>query len=193
VKRAVLLHGTDGRPDELWLPWVIAQLEKRGYKVYAPLLPNNHTPNRIAYDDFLKDSGWNFEDNIVIGHSAGATTVLNLLAEDWFPKIRAAVLVGTFLNERLLKEVNPEWYDPNQFTNLFLDEYKPEVIGPKADKFIFVHGDNDPYCDIEDARSLCKDLNGSFVTIKSGGHLASSSGITELPQLIGQLDAEHLL
>ncbi|GIW60794.1 MAG: hypothetical protein KatS3mg087_1860 [Patescibacteria group bacterium] len=193
MKRAALLHGTDVNPDELWFPWLKSQLEERGYSVYAPVLPSNHTPNRHVYNDFLRNSGWDFEDNIIIGHSSGATTLLSLLLEEWFPKTKAAVLVGTFLNERLLKKASPDWYDPSQFTDLFADSYDPERIKNKAKKFVFVHSDDDPYCDIADAQTLCNEVHGTLITIPGGGHLALSSGVTELPQIVNQLEADNLL
>lgn len=193
MKRAALFHGTDGSPDSLWWPWLKAQLEKDGYSVYAPLLPQNHTPNKAVYREFLDHSGWEFKDNLLVGHSSGATTVLNLLLSESFPRVRTAVLVGTFLNEKLLTDV--DWYEPGQFNNLFEDDYDPTRLRKKADSFIFVHGDDDPYCDIEDARKLCDALGGAFVTIKGGGHLAASSGITEIPEIIQALksstDIDH--
>lgn len=180
-KRAVLLHGTDGNPNSIWQSWLIAQLKMAGYEVFAPMLPENHTPNRLVYDKFLRESGWDFTDSVLIGHSSGATTVLNLLMADWFPPIKAAVLVGTFLNEKLTKTA--EWHDPGQFDNLFLEEYDPVVLKSKAGSFYFVHGSDDPYCDIDDAKKLSEQVDGVFITIENGHHLGSESGITELPQI----------
>jgi predicted alpha/beta hydrolase family esterase len=92
MKRAVILHGTDSNPQDIWFPWFKNQLEANGYTVFVPLLPDNHTPNRKKYEEFLKNSNWDFRDNILIGHSSGATTALNLLSADWLPKVKAVVL-----------------------------------------------------------------------------------------------------
>ena len=165
--------------------------EDNGYEVFAPVLPNNHTPNKDTYEKFLQESGWDFADNILVGHSSGATTVLNLLSADWFPKVNTAVLLGTFLNEKLTKTA--DWYEPGQFDNLFLAEYKPDLIKQKADRFYFVHGDDDPYCDITDARKLCDELGGTFITVPNGHHLWTSSGITKLPQLRAKLHKDGLV
>ena len=73
MKRAVLLHGTDGEPNNHWFPWLQKQLKGMGYQIFAPLLPHNHTPNRFEYEEFLKKYGWDFTDNLIIGHSSGAT------------------------------------------------------------------------------------------------------------------------
>lgn len=193
IKRAVLLHGTDGNPDDLWFPWLRKQLENSGYQVFSPLLPDNHTPNRATYDDFLKSSGWDFNDDVVIGHSSGATTALNLLSADWFPKVRSTVLVGAFLNEHLLQVNAPEWYDQSQFTNLFSSDYDVDLLKEKGGKFYFVHGSDDPYCDIGDARKLCGKVGGVFIEIPDGGHLSGGWGVKEIPQLTDRLKADNLL
>ncbi|MCA9342741.1 alpha/beta hydrolase [Candidatus Saccharibacteria bacterium] len=191
MKKAVFLHGTDGNPNDNWWSWLRKLLEENGYEIFAPTLPENHTPNKEVYDKFLKKSGWDFSDNLIIGHSSGATTALNLLTSDWFPKVKATVLLGVFLNENLLESVS--WHDPGQFNNLFKPEYDISVLKDKSNKYIFVHGDNDPYCDYEDAKKLARDLEADFITIYNGHHLWSTSGIKELPELAEALNSNDLL
>lgn len=181
MKRATILHGTDGKLDTAWYPWLARALKNNGYEVFAPKLPDNHRPNRLKYEEFLKASGWDFRDNLLIGHSSGATTVLNLLSSDWFPKVDTAVLVGTFLNTKLLKPLG--WQEFDQFDGLFLESYDAKKIRTRANKFVFVHGSNDRLCDIEDAKELCGQLGGTFLTVENGHHLGENSGVNELPQL----------
>lgn len=191
TKRSVILHGTDGDPSHHWQPWLKAELESSGYSVFLPKLPENHTPNKKVYDDFLRSAGWDFSDNIVIGHSSGATEVLNLLMSDWLPHLKAVVFVGTFLNERLLD--GKAWYTPGQFDKLFLPFYDPEVMKSKADAFYFVHGSNDRVCDINDAKKLSDSLGATFITIENGGHLTESSNSFSIPELIEALRRDKLV
>lgn len=191
MKKAVLLHGTDGTPNDHWFPWLKKTLEQNGYEVYAPELPENHTPNWDTYENFLKESGWDFANNILVGHSSGTTTILNLLMSTWFPKVKASVLVGTFLNEKLLG--GQDWYTPGQFDGLFVQEFDIMKIKSKCPAFIFVHGNDDFACSYDDAIDFCDKLQGEFITIKGGGHLSSSSGITELPKIIETLKEKQLL
>lgn len=191
MKKAVLLHGTDGSPNDHWFPWIRDELEKNGYEVFAPTLPENHTPNWDMYEEFLRNSGWDFSDNLLVGHSSGTTTILNLLMADWFPRVKASVMVGTFLNERLTKTA--DWYEAGQFDKLFVQDFDVEKIKSKCPDFIFVHGDNDPACGYGDAKEFCQKLDGDFITIMNGEHLSGSSGITEIPEIIEKLNEKDLL
>jgi predicted alpha/beta hydrolase family esterase len=136
----------------------------------------------------VKNSGWEFNDNLLIGHSSGATTILNLLQADWFPKVKASVLVSTFLNEKLTKDA--DWVDPGQFDGLFLSQYNPVELTKKCSKFYFVHGSDDPFCDIEDVKLLCQKVNGSLTVIENGHHLGSTWGRKEFPQLLQVIESE---
>lgn len=185
MKKAVIFHGTDGNPNINWLPWAKSELEKRGYEVFVPLLPENHTPNKETYSKFLRNSGYDFTDSLLIGHSSGATTILNLLSSDWFPKIDSAILVGTFLNEDLLESA--PWYEPGQFDGLFpKGGFAKELLISKASKFYFIHGEDDPYCSLDDAKQLCVEVEGQMQVIPNGLHLSSNR--TELPELLPILD-----
>ena len=184
-RKAIILHGTDGNPDINWIPWAKKELESRGYSVYVPLLPDNHTPNKDLYEDFLKNSGWDFTENVVIGHSSGATTALNLLSSEWFPNINAAILVGAFLNEDALEGVS--WYEKGQFDKLFpINGFEPLALMKKTKRFYFIHGDNDPYCFLEDTIKLSKAVEGELLVVENGLHLSSNR--TELPELLPIID-----
>lgn len=191
MKRALILHGTDADPSIKWQPWLQEQLEAEGFEVFFPLLPDNTKPNRQTYEKFLRESDWNFSDNLVVGHSSGATTALNLLLTDWFPKQKAVVLVGAFLNEKFTKKLGA--FPDGHFDDLFVEEFVPEKIKQKAEAFYFVHGDDDPYCDIEDAKKLCNAVGGTFITIPGGHHLGGSSGKIALPELVERLKQDDLL
>lgn len=193
MRRALFLHGTSGSPADHWWPWLKSEFEMSGYEVWAPLLPDNHRPSAKKYWDFLHESDWDFADTVLVGHSSGATSVLNVLARPDFPKVRAAVLVGAFLNENLTNK-SPDFEDKSQFAELFPEEgFNWPAIKTKAEKFYFVHGDNDPYCAYDDAVAAAKALGGTLITISNGGHLSASSGVTELPHVADALKRDGLL
>ncbi len=203
MKRAVLLHGTGGSPAENWLPWLKQQLESKGYKVWAPLLPENDKPNSSRYNDFLLNSDWDFTDNLVIGHSSGAVSILNLLADERCPSIATGVLVGAWarLDEADLTEGIQQVFGDAQaiyerFKALFPAEgFDFARIRQKAHTFLFVHSDNDPYCPLEQAEWLAEQTGGEVAMVPGGQHFSASidPSFTEFPSLIEILGARGLL
>ena len=43
-KRAFIIHGWDGYPDEGWFPWLKTDLEKNGFQVHIPAMPESAEP-----------------------------------------------------------------------------------------------------------------------------------------------------
>jgi hypothetical protein len=43
MKNAIILHGTGCTPDSFWQPSIKAFLEKKGYSVWVPQLPDADT------------------------------------------------------------------------------------------------------------------------------------------------------
>ena len=141
------------------------------------MLPENHTPNREVYADFLLGSGWDFTDNIVVGHSSGAVEVLNILDDARFPKLKLAVCVGAWAGEK------PNGYDTNeQFEHLFPAEgFDFRAMKQKANRIEFMHGSDDPYCPLERAQYLAGELGANMTIVPNGGHLGKA--FPELPEL----------
>ncbi len=190
MKRAVILHGTDGSPAENWFPWLKGKLTARGYDVWVPQLPDAHTPNAKKYTEFLLGSGWDFQDNVLVGHSSGGVEILNLLQH--LPRdvrIKTAVLVGAF-TDALADD--PAWA---QLKGLFEEPFDYAQIKSKADKFLFVHGSDDPWCDPAQAEQLAQEVGGEFVLIPDGKHFSTSldPSYAKFPKLVELLDERHLL
>lgn len=176
MKRALILHGTGGSPEENWFGWLKAELENQGYEVWVPLLPNNDHPDTKTYDDFLLNSDWNFQNNLIIGHSSGSVEILSLLQalpDDTI--IDTAILVGSFegdLGRDDLKGMDKE--------------FDLDKIKSKATQFIVVHSDNDPYCPLDGAKSIASKL-GVSVTLMPGMYhfgMAQDPRFIRFPELL---------
>jgi len=177
MKRALILHGTDSDPTASWFPWLEDKLKDEGYNVWVPLLPGNHTPNREVYNDYLLSQDWDFVDNIVIGHSAGAVSVLNLLMDERCPKVKLAVMVSAW------KGGQPNGhFEPDQFDHLFSEKgFDFARIKANADKFAFIHSDDDPFCPLEQAADLASELDASLLIMHDAKHIGGKT--TELPEV----------
>lgn len=168
MKNALILHGTNGSSRENWFPWLKSELEQRGYKVWVPDLPGAQRPNLDQYNDFVfKTEKWEFDgDTILIGHSSGAVAILGLLAA--LPegvRVDRCYLVGSFKDDLGWEELKDLFVKPFDFAKL----------KTKANQFIFVHSDNDPYCPLDHAEFLAKELTGKLVVIPNQKHFSIST------------------
>lgn len=177
--KAIILHGTDGNEHSNWIPWLKAQLEQRDFQVYTPSLPNSSYPNGAVWTDFILEN-LPFElDNqtILIGHSAGAAIIPQLLQKlPQDTKLNKVILVSGFhdtLGWDKLKDLQngPVDYDS---------------VREKAQQFILIHSDNDPYVQLSQAEWLAQQLAGHLRVIKGQGHfnLGNSPKYKEFPKLL---------
>lgn len=186
MKRAVILHGTGNNPSGNWFPWLKSQLENKGYSVWVPDLPGNETPNRQIYNDYLFSQNWDFSDNIIIGHSSGAVSVLNIIEDERCPKIKTGVLVGAWSQSD--KQSN--------FGNLFPQNgFNFPLIKQKAQKLLFIHGDNDPLCPLEQAKWLAEKTESEIVIVPGGQHFSMNIDpiYSTFPKLIEILSQKSLI
>lgn len=179
MKNALILHGTDANHTDHWFTWLEEKLKDLGYKTWVPDLPGADNPNVEKYNKFILDSDFDFnQETLIVGHSSGAVEILGLLNDPEFPKntkINACFLVGAFkgdLGWESLKGMNANF------------DYR--LIKSRADKFIFIHSDNDPYCPIEDVKDLSKALDGKFIEIPDQGHFNTgfSPKFVKFPELL---------
>ena len=163
MKQALILHGTDATPQSNWFAWLKDELEKVDYKVWLPQLPNSDTPNAKIYTGFLlSGSYFRFDDEtIIVGHSSGAVEALHLLEN--LPentKVRAVFLVSVFKDDLGWDVLKGLFDEPLDFVK----------IKTKADKFVLLHADNDPYCTIEHAEYIAEQIGGELIVKSGQGH-----------------------
>ncbi len=195
MKNAIILHGTNANSKLHWFPWLKEQLEKEGYIVWLPDLPRADRPNIERYNQFLLnhkvmvggyEKSWEFnDDTILVGHSSGAVEILGLLKalpED--VKVRACIMIGAFKDDL-------GW---DSLSELFITPFNFELIKQRCDKFIFIHSDNDPYCPLEHAQNLAKQLSGELIVLPGQGHFSAEESdpaykdFPKLLEIINELD-----
>lgn len=181
----VILHGTGDTSEGHWFPWLKRELGSRGHQVWAPNLPDADMPNIAVYNKFLLESGYDFSDSIIIGHSSGAVAINGLLQS--LPDnsvIAAAILVGAFkgdLDWESLKGMNVDF------------DYSR--IKKHAREFIVIHSDNDPYCPLDGAKEVAEQLDAEFVVLPGAGHfnIGFDPRFNEFPELINILEKRSLV
>ena len=183
MKRAFIIHGWGGYPEKEWRPWLKNELEKRGYQVIVPAMPETDHPKIEAWVPYLsKVVDHPDEETILIGHSMGCQTILHYLetlSEN--QKVGKVILVagfGPYLTGLTADEeqIAKPWVE----TPIDFDKVKT-----KASEFIAIFSDNDPYVPLEENSRLFKEKLGAKIIVEHNkGHLSGDDGILELPVLL---------
>ena len=181
MRRVFIIHGWGGSPSEGWFPWLKKELEKKGYRVFVPAMPNPETPVIAHWVDTLRDLvGEPDEHTYFVGHSIGCQTILRYL--ETLPqekKIRGAVFVaGWFTLMNLEEEEQPiakPWLEtPMDF----------EKIKRHAQNFFAVFSDNDPLVPPENKEMFQQRLGARVIVEQGKGHFSGDDGITHLPSAL---------
>jgi len=132
-KRVFLIHGWEGYPEEGWRPWLKKELEKRGFKVFVPAMPDTKNPHIDKWLPHLIETvGKPSENDYFVGHSLGCITILKLLeglAEN--EKVGGVILVAGFTYNLGYKEISSFFQKPVDFNK----------IKSHCEKFIAIHSD----------------------------------------------------
>lgn len=177
IKKVVLIHGWEGSPENEWLPWVRAELLKKGFEVIVPVLPNSKHPELTAWlDEIEKEIGLVDEETLFVGHSLGCVTVLQFISKRLSPatKIGGAVFVAGF-SGRFAEPQIKEFYAP---------EEEVEKTAERINKKFVIYSDNDEWVTPEKANHFGKLLGAETVLVPGKGHFSEDDGIFELPELI---------
>lgn len=169
MKNALILHGTDFDKEmkqrfNNWFPWLKEELEKIGYKVWVPELPEAWHPDLERNWNFLKDFDFN-EETVIVGHSSGGAMVFGLLHK--LPpkkKINKAVSVAGFYKDE-------GW----NCEGLFSEKYNWEKIKRQVKKIFVIASNNDPYIKNKQTDYLAKHTGVKPIIIPGSFHLSVGS------------------
>ena len=110
MKRAVIVHGWGGSPEEGWFPWLRKELEARDFEVTVPQLPEAETPRIGKWVPTLAVAvGAVDENTYLVGHSMGCQTIARYLEGlDESIHVGGAVYVAGFFDSLTLGEDEEE-------------------------------------------------------------------------------------
>ena len=168
-KRVFIVHGWDGTPEYGWFQWLQKELEKKGFEVHVPQLPEENNPRIHNWVPALaKEVGVADENTFLVGHSMGCQAVaryLEGLSEG--VKVGGAVFVAGFFKRLTNIEDTPsEKATERHWLGAPLDLAKIRSHLPKS---IAIFSDDDPWVPL-DNRDDFRDKLGSEIIIEHKQH-----------------------
>lgn len=179
MKRAVIVHGWGGDPQEGWFPWLKKELEGRGYAVEVPEMPDTMRPTIDAWVSKLREVvGQPDEGLLLVGHSIGCQTVLRYLATV-HSSAGAAVLVAPWVGLVGLGD-DEEWAIAKPWLETPIDFAAAKA---HAQQFLLIFSDNDEFVPLENEEQLTEALDATSIVLHDKGHINGEAGVTELPEI----------
>ena len=184
AKRVFLIHGWGESPEEGWFPWLKKELEKKGFKVFVPPMPDAEHPKMETWVPYLSKSVGKVDENTYfVGHSIGCQTILRYL--ETLPKnvkIGGAVFIAGFI--RLNLDVI-EKEEPGS-SKIAMPWIKTLINWAKVkahlNKSIAIFSDNDPYVsEAINIKAFKSELGAEIIVEHDKGHFSGDNGINELP------------
>ena len=176
-RNMVIVHGTGGKPDENWFPWLAAKVRDAGYQVDVPVFPTPEGQNVSAWLKVLDETAQPLgSETTLVGHSLGCALLLRALERPGDP-VEASVFVSGFIGEL----DNPD-FDPLN-APFFVEPFDWDAIRSRAGRVLVFAGDDDPYVPLSKGADLAQRLDAELTVIPAGGHLNTSAGYREFPRL----------
>ncbi len=184
MKNVLILHGAGNNSSGNWFPWLKDELEKRGFAVWVPDLPNADRPSKKLWlQTVFNNKQWNFSDQtIIVGHSAGATLILRILEK--LPTnivIAKSILVAGPVERGTKKEYFKYKED------FVRDPFQWEKIKKSSRKFYLFYSASDMYeCGIDQGRIIHQHVGGELIFKPDEGHFNLEKGqqYKKFPQLL---------
>ena len=179
-KRAFIVHGWGGNPEEGWFPWLKKELEANGFQVSVPQLPETNTPHINAWVPALaRTVGVADGETYFVGHSMGCQTIARYLAT--LPAnsvVGGAVFVAGFFKSLKNYEDGEEREIGDEWLHTPLDL---NAVYSHLPKSVAIFSDNDQFVPPENQDAYRDVLRSQIIVEHGKGHFSGSEGVMEIP------------
>lgn len=182
MKKVYIIHGWSGSPDKPLFRWLASELEKAGYAVEVPSMPDPDEPKIETWVPFLsRVVGMPDSNTFFIGHSIGCQAILRFL--ETLPegtKIGGAVFIAGWYDVRNLQGEEEERIVGPWVNTPRNDEKIREVIN----RAIVIFSDNDPFVAPENQQAWENKVGAKIIIEHGKGHFEAEDGVTSLPSAL---------
>lgn len=184
MKRVFIVHRWDGRPDDDWYPWLKGELEKSGFEVFVPAMPETERPQIEKWVPTLaKAVGRVDEETYFVGHSVGCQTIIRYLETlKHESKIGGAIFVAGWFS------LNVETDEEREIAKPWLERKVDfSKVNQTTDNFVAIFSDSDPYVPKENEAFFRDNLHARTIMLSQRGHFTKGDGVSELPEVVDEL------
>lgn len=187
MKRAIIIHGWGGYPGEGWQKWLREELEKKGWKVEAPEMPNTEKPEINSWVSKLQEISKRVnKETFFVGHSIGCQTIMRYLENlEKKIKIGGVVFVAPWFN--LLETAYGQEEEKDIAKPWLTKKIDLEKVKEKCGKVVAVFSDNDSCVPLTDKEIFKEKLNAEIIVEHEKGHFSGSDNISELSIVLEKL------
>jgi len=185
MKKIILVHRWDGKPESDWYPSVSESLKSEGFEVQIPEMPNTSEPKIEEWVNKLKEVVPNPDkETIFIGHSMGCQTIMRYLEQlDKKVKMGKIIFVAPWFNLQNLENNESEsiakpWIE----TPIDFDRVKAHLTNLTT-----IFSDNDPWVSLSDKEIFKNILDAKIIVEHDKGHFTSEDNITEFSLLVHEV------
>jgi putative hydrolase RBBP9 len=184
--KIVMIHGNGGGVgDDVWKPWLKAELEARGHMVLSPTFPDNYEAKASVWLPYLRDELNVDEDVVLIGHSSGAVAAMRY-AEKY--RVRGSFLIGACYTDL---------DDPDERISGYYDApWQWEKIRSNQQFIVLLASSDDPWIPIYQPRHIAQSLQCEYHEYTDKGHFIPHESANEnewkkFPELL-QIITNHI-
>jgi hypothetical protein len=163
MKKVLIIHGWESGSKEHWYQEEKSILEKRGYEVFVPDMPNTNFPVEKEWVKIVEDFSPN-ENDILIGHSLGAPTILRYL-EKARGKVGKVFLIAGFASE--LKLDYPSTQYPQSFVKR---DFNWQRIKDNVGRAFVINQKDDEWVPKEKGEEIVQNIDGRFILVDGNNH-----------------------
>lgn len=180
MKRVFIIHGWEGTPYNHYHKWLKAELEKLGFTVFLPAMPDTDTPAIEGWVNHLREIvGTPDKDTYFVGHSIGCQAILRYLETISTPIGKAVFVAGWFDLKNMETEEEENIAEP--WINTPIDTEKVKKVLPSSTIII---SDNDPYGALEFNKKKFTELGSKIIVLHNAGHFTKDDGYAKLPEAL---------
>jgi predicted alpha/beta hydrolase family esterase len=185
MKRVVIVHGWGENPNESWFPWLIKELEAKGFSSIAPQLPDTEEPRIKRWVSSLAQAvGEPDEETYFVGHSMGCQAVARYLESLPEGTTAGGVLYVAGFFKRLTGLTAAEESIAAPWLQTPVDFVKVKSRAPKS---IAIFSNDDPFVPLDNQSDFKEKLSSEIIVQHGMKHFNEESGCFELPVALESL------